>query len=187
MDRSRPHFPTEEGEGGQTAAHRRAEATLSPTTARHPGPNRRDPSMRSPRKTPNSIAAEMARATHLAAGVDGHFAATATLRFASADHTPAEVTTALLQLVALYAAVHAARAALNARLAEVAANAPALRKLMAGFVSFVMTTYSESPEILADFGLEQRKPPTPLTTAAQALANARRKATRDANGRSEER
>jgi len=133
-------------------------------------------------KKNQTIDAEMARATKLIAGVNMHLANLTTLKFASADHTPAEVVTGLQKLVALYAAVEAARSIEKARLADVKANVPGLRKLMAGLVSFVMLTFSESPDVLADFGLEPKKAPTPLTTAERTVALAKRESTRAANG-----
>jgi len=38
-------------------------------------------------------------------------------------------------------------------------------------VSFVRTTFSESPDVLADFGLEPKKASTPLTAQQKAAAS----------------
>jgi hypothetical protein len=146
------------------------------------GLERRIYPMGTKKKNNQNNATELARATQLIAGVQKHLANLSTLKFASADHTPAEVTTSLQDLVALHTAVEAARTVVKAKLAALRANAPALRKEMAGLVSFVMLAFSESPDVLADFGLEPKKPRTPLTTADQAVANAKRTATLAANG-----
>ena len=53
---------------------------------------------------------------------------------------------------------------------------------MAALVSYVKLTYSESPDVLADFGLPPKKVRTPLTAEQQAAANAKREATRTARG-----
>src|ERR1019366_2520682 len=63
-----------------------------------------------------------------------------------------------------------------------AAQAPALLSLMAALAAYVKLTYSESPDVLADFGLPPKKVATPLTTAQKAVADAKRAATRLARG-----
>jgi hypothetical protein len=97
-------------------------------------------------------------------------------------YTPAQITSALQTLVSLYAAVDTAKSVWKAKLAAVAAQAPALLSLMAALKSYVELTYSESPDVLADFGLPPKTVTTPLTTEQQAAAVAKRKATREARG-----
>jgi len=127
-------------------------------------------------------ASETARATQLLAGFQKHLATVASLTIASVAYTPDQITKALGVLVALYAAVDAAKAVVKVKLAAEAAQAPALLSLMAGLVSYVKLTYSGSPDVLADFGLVPRKVPTPMTAEQKAVANAKRKATRAARG-----
>jgi hypothetical protein len=124
----------------------------------------------------------MDRAEKLIAGLQKHFANVTSLKFASGDHTPDEITKALTALVNLHLAVDAEKSVLKAKLAAVKDLAPALRKQMRAFESFVMATFSESADVLADFGLEPKKVPTPLTTEQKAVANAKREATRAARG-----
>jgi hypothetical protein len=124
----------------------------------------------------------MDRAEQLIAGLQKHFANVTSLKFASGDHTPDEITKALQALVDLHKAVEAVKPVLKAKLAAVKSQAPALRTQMHAFESFVMSTFSESADVLADFGLEPKKAPTPLTTEQQAVANAKREATRTARG-----
>jgi hypothetical protein len=97
-------------------------------------------------------------------------------------YTPAQITTALTAFVALYAAVDTAKSVVKAKLTAEAAQAPALLSLMAALVSYVKLTYSESPDVLADFGLPPKTVKTPLTTEQKAVANAKREATRAARG-----
>jgi hypothetical protein len=129
-----------------------------------------------------SKASEMDRAEKLIAGLQKHLANVTSLKFASGDHTPVDIAKALQTLVDLHTAVDAAKSAWKAKLAAVKSQAPALRTFMRAFQSFVMTTFSESPDVLADFGLEPKKAPTPLTTEQQTVALAKREATRKARG-----
>jgi hypothetical protein len=124
----------------------------------------------------------MDRAEKLIAGLQKHFANVTSLKFASGDHTPDEITKALQALVDLHTVVEAAKSALKAKLDAVKSQAPALRKQMRAFESFVMATFSESADVLADFGLQPKKAPTPLTTEQKAVALAKREATRAARG-----
>jgi len=130
----------------------------------------------------NSKASETDRAERLIAGLQKHFANVTSLKFASADHTPDEIAKALQALVALHTAVESEKPVLKAKLDAVKVQAPPLRKQMRAFRSFVLSTFSESADVLADFGLEPKKAPTPLTTAQRAVALAKREATRKARG-----
>jgi len=125
---------------------------------------------------------ETARAQQLIAGLQKHFANVASLTFASASHTTAEITSGLQTLVNLRKAVDDAKAASKAKLAAEAAQAPALLARMDDFASFVKVTFAKSPDVLADFGLKPKKVPTPLTAEQKAAAKAKRDATRKARG-----
>jgi hypothetical protein len=127
-------------------------------------------------------ASETTRATQLLAGFQKHLASVTSLTLASVVYTPAQIATALTALVTLYAAVDTAKSVVKAKLGVEAAQAPALLSLMAALVSYVKLTYSESPDVLTDFGLQPRKIAAPLTTAQKAVANAKREATRVARG-----
>jgi hypothetical protein len=130
----------------------------------------------------NTKASETTRATQIFAGFEKHLATVTSLTLASVAYTPAQVTAALQLLVSLYADVNTAKSVWKAKLAAEAAQAPALLSLMAALVSYVKLTYSESPDVLADFGLPPKTVKTPLTTEQQAAAVAKRKATRAARG-----
>jgi hypothetical protein len=125
---------------------------------------------------------EAALAEQLIAGTQKHFGTATTLAFASASFTPAQIETSLQQLATLRNDVDDARTALAAKLAVEADQAPALLAFMRAFVQFVMSAFSKSPDILADFGLQPKKARAPLTVEQQAAAAAKRKATRAARG-----
>jgi hypothetical protein len=100
--------------------------------------------------------------------------------FGSASCTPAEVTQRLQTLIHLRTDVNNAKATTRAKVALENAQAPALVGQMADLVSFVRTTFSKSPDVLADFGLAPKKVRTPLTVEQQAAAVAKRTSTRKA-------
>jgi hypothetical protein len=127
-------------------------------------------------------ATKTTRATQLLAGFQKHLANVTNITLASVAYTPAQITAGLTALVALYAAVDAAKSAVKAKLTAEAAQAPALLSLMAALVSYVKLSFSESPDVLADFGLEPKKSATPLTTEQKTVANAKRESTREARG-----
>ena len=106
----------------------------------------------------------------------------ASLTISSTAYTPDQITKALGLLVALYAAVDAAKAVVKAKLAAEASQAPALLSLLADLVSYVKLAYAGSPDVLNDFGLLPKTIPTPMTAEQKAVANAKRKATREARG-----
>ena len=123
---------------------------------------------------------EAAEAKELIVGAQKHFASAASLAFASGTHTATEIETALQAVVDLRADVEAARAALEAKIAAEKSQMATLRPLVRGFVAFVKLTFSNSPDVLADFGLRPNKTRTPLTIEQKAVASARGKSTRAA-------
>ena len=123
---------------------------------------------------------EAAQAKQLIVGAQKHFASAASLAFASATHTPAEVETALQAVVDLRAGVETARATFDSKVATEEAQMETIRPLMRAFVAFVRVTFANSPDVLADFGLKPKKARTPQTITEKAAASARAKATRAA-------
>ena len=121
-------------------------------------------------------------AIQLIAGTKTHFANAASLAFASATFTPAQVETSLNTLASLRNDVEDAKVALEAKLAAEAEQLAGLRAFMSAFVQFVRATFSKSPGTLADFGLKAKKAKAPLTVEQKATAAAKRKATRAARG-----
>jgi hypothetical protein len=123
----------------------------------------------------------VARATQLIAGTNSQFAKGTKLAFASSTFTPAQVLTQLQLLISLRGAVTDARAALAAKVAAEEAQMPALLAFMKAFVAFVKATFSNSPDVLAAFGLAPKKTKT-QDVQTLAAANAKREATRAARG-----
>jgi hypothetical protein len=124
--------------------------------------------------------ADMALAEQLLAGARKHFSTVGSLTFGSATFTPAQVEAFLQTLIDLRTAVDDTRSETRAKVVAEAAQAPALRGQMAAFVAFVKATFGNTPDVLADFGLEPKKPPARLTIGQLATAAARRAATRAA-------
>jgi hypothetical protein len=129
-----------------------------------------------------SNASVTTRATQFVAGIQKHLANVPSITLASAAYTPAQITAAFTLLVSLFADVATAQSAVKAKLAAKQAQAPTVRSLMSAFASYVKVTFSESPDVLADFGLTPRKAPTPQTAEEKVVAVAKRASTRKARG-----
>jgi hypothetical protein len=121
------------------------------------------------------------RAGNLLAGVNKHYANVPSLTFASATHTIPEITKALEALIQLRKAVDDARSAVKAKLALEQAQAPSIIGMMADLTAFLRAAFSNSPDVLADFGIS-RKVRAALTGAKMVKAAAKAEATREARG-----
>ena len=121
-------------------------------------------------------------AMQLVAGTQKHLANIAALMFASGTFTPQQVEAQLTLLSTLRADVEAAKAIVKAKLAAEEAQAAALIAFQDAFIAFVKAAFSNSPAVLADFGLSPKKVAAPLTVAEKAAAKAKRDATRKARG-----
>jgi hypothetical protein len=128
----------------------------------------------------SSKVAFVTRAQQLLAGTKKHFANAGTLSFSSGSVTPAQIEASLQTLIDLRQGVDAAKAASKARINDEATQAPPLLRQLTEFQAFVRVTFAHSPDVLADFGLQPRKAPTPLTVEQKAAAAAKAKATRAA-------
>jgi hypothetical protein len=123
---------------------------------------------------------DAARAGLLLAGAQKHMPSVTSVTLGSVSYTSAQVGESLQAIVDLRAAVEDAKAATQAKMVAERARTPALRSLMTAFVAYVRTSYSNSPDVLADFGLKPKKAITPLTVEEKAAAVAKRAATRQA-------
>lgn len=123
---------------------------------------------------------DVALAKQLIAGAMKHFSTVSSLTFGGGAFTPAQVEAFLKTLIDLRTAVDDAKTVAKAKIVAEAAQAPSLRSQMAAFVAFVKATFGNSPDALADFGLEPRKTRAPLTIDQMAAAAAKRAATRAA-------
>jgi hypothetical protein len=131
------------------------------------------------RKMPRGKDTDASLANQLIAGTRKHFANTASLTFAGATCTPAQVESLLQTIVDLRAAVEAAKASVAAKVTAEEAQRATRGDQMAAYVALVKATFA-APDVLADFGLKPKKAPTPPSTEKQAEAIAKRAATRAA-------
>jgi hypothetical protein len=99
--------------------------------------------------------------------------------FTGGPYTPAQITSKLQSIVTLRAAVDAAKATSSAKVAAERASMPAQRSFVKALVAYVMATFGDSPEVLADFGIHP-KARAQLTVDEKAAAAAKRAATREA-------
>ena len=79
-------------------------------------------------------------------------------------------------------AVVTAQASAHEKVVIERAQAPALLAFVDAFMAFVRVNLGQSPTALADFGKSPPKKRTPLTAEQNAIAAAKRKATREARG-----
>ena len=128
----------------------------------------------------NGKGTDIALAQRMLAGVKKHYASAGTMTFGSATFTPAEVEAFLQTFIDLRAEVEAAQALTRTKLMAEEAEGPILRSRMVTLAAFVRVAHGNSPDVLADFGLEPRKVAAPPTIEKQAEAAAKRKATRAA-------
>jgi hypothetical protein len=111
-------------------------------------------------------------------------------RFPNAEFTIGNVVYTSAQLVTLFQSVADALTKEAAAL-KAATDAHVVRKdlqaqthsIILGYRRQLVEMYDGSSQVLADFGLTPHKAPAPLTVEQKAAAQAKRKATRAANGK----
>jgi hypothetical protein len=121
--------------------------------------------------------------TLLLAGLQKHFASTATMTFGGASHAPAEIQTALANRTAATTATAAATTTFHNAVAAEGQVRDGTQKLVADFRAFVMSTFGDDLEGLADFGLTPRRkavrtPETKVVAAQKALATRKARGTK---------
>ncbi|HEY3821893.1 MAG TPA: hypothetical protein VGL81_32225 [Polyangiaceae bacterium] len=121
-------------------------------------------------------------AANLAAGAQKRFPAGSSLSIGGVTLTLADIVTKLTSFAAMRTDVATARAALQAKIAAENAQTTVMRAFINAFVKFVRANFGNQSDVLADFGLEPEKAPTPLTVEQKAAAAAKREATREARG-----
>jgi hypothetical protein len=131
---------------------------------------------------PTGKSTEADLAVKLAAGTQKHLSTVAQLIIGSGTYTPAQVEAELQAFAKLRTTVDAAKAAVKAALEDEKSKGPAMRAFYTAFVAYVRSAFGNSPDVLADFGLQPKKARKPLTAAQQAAAAAKRKSTRQARG-----
>jgi hypothetical protein len=119
------------------------------------------------------------RAQSLIAGVNKHLSTVTSVTIAGQSLTPAQIVQSLQTLIDLRTAVLGAQASAKAKVSAETTQSPPLRAFMQALTAYVRASFLNSPEKLADFGL-QTKARAPLTTEALVAANAKRASTRAA-------
>ena len=81
-------------------------------------------------------------------------------------------------IIDLRKAVEDAKAATATKVAAEEAQIDSPYALLTAYVDFVKTTFAQSPDVLADFGLKKKASAAPATVEAKAAAIAKRESTR---------
>jgi len=131
--------------------------------------------------TSRTTAAALAQVQALMAGMQMHFPS-GTFTLEGASYTTATLLQTLGSLGDALSGVLAAHAGLKAALLTLARVAATIGPVEKACRGFVLAAYGSSPLQLADFGVQPRKQPAPRTSAQNATAAAKAKATRIARG-----
>jgi hypothetical protein len=121
-------------------------------------------------------------AAKLATGTQKHLSKVGHLILGSGELTPEQVTTRLNAFATLRKDVDTAKAVVKAKLENERSQRPAMRAFIHAFVAYVRMAFGNSPDVLAEFGLQPKKVRKVLTIAEKAAAKAKREATRKARG-----
>ena len=135
--------------------------------------------------TKNSKGTRVTRAGKLIAGVRKRFPTGSqqlTIGGAVGSVTVDAAVAELQQLIDNRAAVTTAQATARDKVQAERGATPDLVAFMNAIEAFVRLMFSADTTALADFGLQPRKQPAPLTAEQKAVAAAKRKATREARG-----
>jgi hypothetical protein len=117
------------------------------------------------------------------AGAKKHFAnPAAQVTIDGASTTIGEALAKMQTFVDNRAAVVTAQASAHEKVVTERAQAPAVLAFVDAFMAFVRVNLGQSPTALADFGKSPPKRRTPLTAEQNAIAAAKRRATREARG-----
>ncbi len=96
------------------------------------------------------------------------------------SYTPQALIEAFQKLGDALAKIDAAHATRHGAIVQASQIRATIQPLAAAYRDYLLLVYRNAPAVLADYGLAPRKKRTPLTTAQQAVAVAKRKATRTA-------
>ncbi len=126
---------------------------------------------------------QVAQVTQFITGVNKHYPnGSQQVLVGGATFTVTALTKVLQDLVDNREAVEAARATLLAKVQYERTQAPSELAVFRAFETVVRGTFGNSADALADFGLAPPKTRVPLTSEQQAVAAAKRAATRKARG-----
>jgi hypothetical protein len=123
----------------------------------------------------------LARVQALIAGVQKHFP-TGTFTLGNVAYTTASLVQLLQSLANAIAATNAAQTGAKEAVAAMRVAEKRVNPVILDFTHFLRTSFGTASSTLADFGLEPKKAPAPLTVEAKTAAVAKREATRAARG-----
>jgi hypothetical protein len=129
----------------------------------------------------NTKAAALAAVQALIAGTQKHFP-NGSLTFGNTTYTSASLITLLQSVANAITALNAAQLAAKHALTTLQGVLAQVEPVMQVYERFLQATFDNAAPTLADFGLEPRKEPTPLTSEEKAAAAAKARATRLARG-----
>lgn len=113
----------------------------------------------------------------LLAGTQKHFSSATSLQFGGGAQKPADIESALQGRIAAASTTGAARTAFHAMIAAERQRRAETNKLVKQYRAFVLATFGEDLNSLADFGLAPRKaaakPPAVKVAAAQKARSTR--------------
>jgi hypothetical protein len=128
-----------------------------------------------------SKASTLARVQALIAGTQKQFPK-GQLSFGGTTYTPAAIVKLLTQLLNAITSLNAAQASAKKSLLAKQGVAAQVGPFITAYQRFVLSTFGNDPETLADFGLEPPKAPKPLSGEDRVAATAKADATRKARG-----
>jgi hypothetical protein len=137
--------------------------------------------MSSTTSKPDTKAAALAHVQALIAGTKLHFPSS-TFTFAGTVYTAASLVQTLQGLANAMTAHNTAQAGAKDALAAEQAMRKQVSPILLAYKRFILLTFTNATQTLADFGLTPPKARTPLTTEQRAARAAKAKATRIARG-----
>jgi hypothetical protein len=137
--------------------------------------------MSSTTSKPDTKAAALAHVQALIAGTKLHFPSS-TFTFAGTVYTAASLVQILQGLANAMTAHNTAQAGAKDALAAEQAMRKQVSPILLAYKRFILLTFTNATQTLADFGLTPPKARTPLTTEQRAARAAKAKATRTARG-----
>ena len=140
-----------------------------------------------PRRGPSKVivmvpskTTQQARALGLIAGSNKHFTGVPSVTVGGVTYALPVLLALLQSFVDLLNSVITARGPYLEALKNETAKAPALRAIVSAFRAYVVATFGNSPQVLADFGIAPRKAPLPKTAQEKVIAVEKSAATRAA-------
>jgi hypothetical protein len=123
----------------------------------------------------------LARVQALIAGTQKHFPS-GSFTLGNVAYTTASLVQLFQSLGNAIAATNAAQTSAKDAVAAMRVAEKQVNPVILGFTEFLRTSFGTAAATLADFGLEPKKAPAPLTAQAKTAAVAKRLATRQARG-----